>query len=108
MFGGFEESPTPVALWRPLFLFLGKDSPASTNRQRMPFSPGNPRGIQRARPGSWLFSRRYRPRVLHWVLRKATMERLLEERRQLVAKQRRGQGNECVGRGESEQVGVEG
>ncbi|CAJ1446029.1 unnamed protein product, partial [Effrenium voratum] len=41
------------------------------------------------RPGSWLFSRRYRPRLLHWVLRKATMERLLEERRQLVAKQRK-------------------
>ncbi|CAJ1431704.1 unnamed protein product, partial [Effrenium voratum] len=47
------------------------------------------------RPGSWLFSRRYRPRVLRWVLRKATMERLLEERRQLVAKQRKEWANKA-------------
>lgn len=41
------------------------------------------------RPGSWLFSRRYRPRILGWVLRKATMDRLVEERRVLVAQRRR-------------------
>ena len=28
------------------------------------------------KPGSWLFSRRYRPRLLLWILSKATMDRL--------------------------------
>lgn len=41
------------------------------------------------RPGSWLFSRRYRPRVLGWMLSKATMDRLVEERRQIVAQRRK-------------------
>lgn len=41
------------------------------------------------KPGSWLFSRRYRPRLLLWILSKATMDRLVEERRQLVAQRRR-------------------
>ncbi|CAJ1380668.1 unnamed protein product [Effrenium voratum] len=41
------------------------------------------------KPGSWVFSRRYRPRILGCCLRKATMEALVEERRQLVAKQRK-------------------
>ena len=41
------------------------------------------------KPGSWLFSRRYRPRLLVWILSKATMDRLVEERRQLVAQRRR-------------------
>eukprot|EP00931_Biecheleriopsis_adriatica_P038083 TRINITY_DN2183_c0_g1_i1.p1 TRINITY_DN2183_c0_g1~~TRINITY_DN2183_c0_g1_i1.p1 ORF type:complete len:1371 (+),score=250.20 TRINITY_DN2183_c0_g1_i1:134-4114(+) len=41
------------------------------------------------RPGSWLFSRKYRPRVLRWVLSKGTLEKLVEQRRQLVAEKRK-------------------
>ena len=41
------------------------------------------------RPASWLFSRRYRPRLLNLVLSKRVMENLVEERRQIVAQQRK-------------------
>ena len=41
------------------------------------------------KPGSWLFSRRYRPRVLNWVIGKDRMARLVEARRQIVAHQRK-------------------
>lgn len=39
--------------------------------------------------GSWLFSRRYRPRIIRWVLPTSTMDGLVEQRRQLVAQQRK-------------------
>ena len=41
------------------------------------------------RPGSWLFSRRYRPRLLNLFLSRRAMDSLVEERRQIVAQQRR-------------------
>jgi len=40
-------------------------------------------------PGSWVFSKRYRPRILRWVLKEARHEELVELRRQAVAEQRR-------------------
>ncbi|CAE7406509.1 DD3-3, partial [Symbiodinium pilosum] len=41
------------------------------------------------KPGSWLFSRRYRPRILNWVVGKERMARLVEQRRVIVAQQRK-------------------
>eukprot|EP00933_Yihiella_yeosuensis_P077399 TRINITY_DN8783_c0_g2_i1.p1 TRINITY_DN8783_c0_g2~~TRINITY_DN8783_c0_g2_i1.p1 ORF type:complete len:1378 (-),score=299.79 TRINITY_DN8783_c0_g2_i1:373-4506(-) len=41
------------------------------------------------RPGSWLFSRRHRPRVIKWCVQKERLEEKIEERRQLVAAARR-------------------
>jgi len=40
-------------------------------------------------PGHWLFSGRYRPRILRWMLKEERMNALLEERRKIVAKNRR-------------------
>jgi len=40
-------------------------------------------------PESWVFSSRYRPRILRWVLKKESMLQLIEERRQIKAQQRK-------------------
>ena len=59
------------------------------------------------RPGSWLFSRRYRPRILQWVLRKETMERLVEQRRQVVAQRRREWAKKANSHAADEEGGTE-
>ncbi|CAK9044513.1 Protein DD3-3 [Durusdinium trenchii] len=59
------------------------------------------------RPGSWLFSRRYRPRILGWVLRRETLDRLVEQRRQLVAQQRRDWAKKANGHAADEEGGTE-
>mmetsp|Transcript_18783 Transcript_18783/g.33372 ORF Transcript_18783/g.33372 Transcript_18783/m.33372 type:complete len:1366 (+) Transcript_18783:92-4189(+) len=41
------------------------------------------------RPTSWLFSKRYRPRILRWLVKKETLEAKAELRRQHVAAMRR-------------------
>ncbi|CAK9081967.1 Protein DD3-3 [Durusdinium trenchii] len=40
-------------------------------------------------PGSWLFSSRYRPRILRWVLKEERMLELVEQRRQIKSQQRK-------------------
>lgn len=40
-------------------------------------------------PSSWLFSTRYRPRILRWVLKEEKMLQLIEQRRQIKAQQRK-------------------
>mmetsp|Transcript_25366 Transcript_25366/g.45962 ORF Transcript_25366/g.45962 Transcript_25366/m.45962 type:complete len:1344 (-) Transcript_25366:286-4317(-) len=48
-------------------------------------------------PGSWIFSKRYRPRVIRWVLKQERLEELVELRRQAVAQQRRDFAKQAQG-----------
>eukprot|EP00439_Symbiodinium_sp_Y106_P040210 s1065_g4.t3 len=58
-------------------------------------------------PEHWLCSSRYRPRILRWILKEERMKQLLEQRRQIIAKNRKEWAKKVNGYASDEETAAE-